>query len=208
MKTKKQEKNAIKEVGVNQFINRLKTKGINEGKIQGDQIISEANKKADKILSNAKKEAEQMLSKAKETIAKQEKSAKESINIAFRDSVLKFENSLTDDFVKTLKGMVKNNFTDKEFLKELILEIVKNLSGKNEIYIIDDEKINPSVYGITKKMLDEGIEISNLKTGLKNKKGIVIKNQKQGIEIDLTDESVSEMLLENLLPKYQELIKK
>jgi len=209
--SKKKQSKRVSESGVNEFINRLKNKGIDAGKEEAEKIVDNANKKAGKIVNDAEKQAEKLLSDAKKKIEKLEKSATESINIAFRDSVLNLENTISKTFVKQLKQMVKSEMSQEKSIRDLITAVIKATTNKKDLQILivdhigNNEKIDPAIYGITSSMLKEGIQLS--KTYEKNKTGIMVKNAKTGIEIDMTDDAISELLLEHLLPRYQEILK-
>jgi V/A-type H+-transporting ATPase subunit E len=159
----------------------------------------------------AGKDAEKMISDAKKKSDKLEKSAKESIKIAFRDSVLDLQNSIQNSFIKELGKMVKKDMSDKKTIKEMILKIIETSSGKSETEILiadpirDEDTIKAAVYGITQEMLKDGMELKHFAS--KDRKGIIIRESKNGLEIDLTDKVVSELLLEHLLPIYQNLLK-
>jgi V/A-type H+-transporting ATPase subunit E len=208
-KHKKQIKSDIpREAGVNEFITRLRKKGIDEGKYKANEIVKKAEEKAKEILKSAEKEAEKIISKADRKATKLEKSAKESIKSAFRDSALELRSALEESFVQQLEKQTKEALSDKKLIKEMILKIVENASKQTEVLLLDpvkdEEKIKLSLYGITKTMLKEGIELKYFCSP--DKTGIIVKETKKGIEIDLSDKAISDLLLDNLLPIYREII--
>ncbi|MCT4575010.1 MAG: hypothetical protein N4A43_02010 [Alphaproteobacteria bacterium] len=208
-KNKKQTKSDIpREAGVNEFIKRLRKKGIDEGKYKANEIIKKAEEKAKEIVKNAEAEAKKILSKSEKKANKIEKSAKESIKSAFRDSALELRSALEESFIQQLEKQTKKALSDKKLIKEMIIKIVENASKQTEILLLDpvkdEEKVKLSLYGITKTMLKEGVELKYFCSP--DKTGIVVKETKKGIEIDLSDEAISDLLLDNLLPIYREII--
>lgn len=210
VKRKRRNKKTPQESGVNEFVTRLRKKGVDEGKYRANELVKSAAERSEKILSKAETDAAKILSDAKKQAHKMEKSAKESIKIAFRDSVLELKTLLQDSFIRELKRIVKEEVSDKKVLKQMILKVVENSSDKDkkEILIADPIKdgdiINASVYGITKDMFKGGIVLKNFSSI--DKEGIIIKETKKGLEIDLTDKAISELLLDHLLPTYKNLL--
>lgn len=207
---KKKDKKTPQEDGVNEFIKRLRKKGVDEGKVKAQEIISNAETEANAIIVKAQKKADRLLSKAKADSEKLESSAKDSVRTAFRDSVLELKTAIQNDFLKELNKIVKSELNDKKMIKKMILAIAENTSTKEkkEISIADPvkdgDKLKASVYSITKDMLKDGIELTNFASP--NKSGMIIKEGKKGLELDLTDKAISDLLAGHLLPVYREMI--
>jgi V/A-type H+-transporting ATPase subunit E len=65
------------------------------------------------------------------------------------------------------------------------------------------KKLQHLVLGITEGMLREGIELTsstNVKAGIK------VRLTGKDIELDLSDEAFSDLLLKYLLPRYREIV--
>jgi V/A-type H+-transporting ATPase subunit E len=209
--SKKPIKQQIKrESGVNELIARLRKKGVEEGKNRAEEIINDAEFKASKILDAAKKESEKIILTAEKKAQKLEQSVKESIKIAFRDSTLELKEALQNSFIKEVKKIVNKKVSDKHLIKDMILKIVETSVSKEatEILIADkskeDEKIKSAVYEITKAMLKDTFELKTFAS--MDKKGIIVRQTKKGIDIELTDEAISDLLLEHMLPIYRNIL--
>lgn len=209
-KRKNTKKSSHHESGVDSLIKRLKSKGVDAGEKQATEIIATAQKEAKDILLKAKKSADKIVSSAEKKSIKLEKSTKEAIKIALRDSSLELKTNLQRAFINELKKIVKEEVADKKMIKKMILSIVENSSAKDKKEILiadpikDGEKIKASLYGITKAMLKDGLELKTFAST--ERKGIIIKESKKGIEIDLSDKVLSDLLLDHLIPLYRDML--
>lgn len=211
--------------GVQELIDKLRNQGFNEGKKQEEKIINEARAKASQILLQAQNKADWLLSEARQKIEIEQKSSHEAIKIAFRDSEIALRSKLREAFSSHLKRLVSLELKDKDFLKKLILviasvkrsEIEHNLPIEillsDEIFETDEKNLHLNkegkarlrhlVLGITNDMLREGIELtpsSDIKGGIK------VRLVGKDVEIDLTDETLSNLILKYLLPRYRDII--
>jgi V/A-type H+/Na+-transporting ATPase subunit E len=210
MAKKKKETTTPQEAGVNEFIRRLRKKGVDEGKYRATEIVKEAEEKAKKIVAKAQKDADKLVATAKAKSTKMENSAKDSIKTAFRDASLELQTAVQDDFIKELRKIVKKEVSDKKMIKQMILKIVENATSKDKKEILisdpvkDGDKVKASVYGITQAMLKDGLVLKHFASP--DKAGIIIKEGKKGLEVDLTDKAIADLLVENLLPVYRDLL--
>jgi V/A-type H+-transporting ATPase subunit E len=204
--------------GVQELIDKLRNQGVIEGQKQAEQLINEAHSKASQILLQAERDADQLLSEARQKIEMEQKSSHEAIKTAFRDSEIALRSKLREAFSAHLKRLVSLELKDKDFIKQLILTIAS--AKRSEIEPIShveilmpakiletDEKgkarLHHLVLGITHDMLREGIELT---PSLDVKGGIKVRLVGNDLEIDLTDETLSNLLLKYLLPRYREII--
>lgn len=211
--------------GVQALIDKLRGQGVIEGQKQAERLINEAHSKVSQILLQAQEEADQLLSEARKKIEIEQKSSHEAIKTAFRDSEIALRSKLREAFSTHLKRLVSLELKDKEFIKQLILAIASakrseiESTAPIEILVPDkifetDEKslqlnkegkarLHHLVLGITNDMLREGIELtpsSDVKGGIK------VKLVGKDVEINLTDETLSHLILKYLLPRYREII--
>lgn len=211
--------------GVQELIDKLRTQGINEGQKQAEQLINEAHTKASQILLEAQKKADRLLSEARQKLEIEKRSSYEAIKTAFRDSEISLRSKLRDAFSTHLKRLVSLELKDKDFIKQLILEIAGAKGSELKSHslieillpskIIEDGEKNPLlsqegktklrhlVLGITNEMLREGIELvpsADIKGGIK------VRLVGKDLEVDLTDETLSNLILKYLLPRYREII--
>ena len=211
--------------GVQELIDKLKNQGVKEGEAQAEQIIKQAQSEAARLLSSAKAEADQLYADAKKKIEVEKKSAQESIRVAFRDTELALRSTFREAFSNYLRKLVSYEMQDKEFVKKLVLviagiktpfiektsQIEVQLPAKlveadgKEMRFTDEGKkhLGHLLLGITTEMLREGIE---LKPSDDLKGGIRVQLLGENVQIDLSDEAISDLLLKYLLPRYRAIV--
>lgn len=217
-------KDTIETSGVQELIDKLKNLGVGEGQKQADQIINEAHNKASRILTQAQTEADKLLSEGRYKLEVERKSSHEAIKTAFRDTELALRSKVREAFSAHLKRLVSLELEDKNFIKQLVLVIAglkTDEIGASQVEVLlpstlfeTDEndthlstegkkRMQHLVLGITDEMLREGIE---LKSSTDFKAGIKVRLTGKDIELDLTDEAFSDLLLKYLLPRYREIV--
>ncbi len=211
--------------GVQELIDKLKNQGVSEGQKQAELIIKEAHYKASRILSQAQAEADKLLSEGRHQLEVERQSSHEAIKTAFRDTQLALRSKVREAFSSHLKRLVSLELKDKDFIKQLVLVIASlkadEIAQASQVEILLPSKIFETdetgthlnqegkkrmqhlVLGITDGMLREGIEL-NSSTDVKG--GIKVRLTGKDIELDLTDEAFSDLLLKYLLPRYREIV--
>lgn len=211
--------------GVQELIDKLKNQGVSEGQKQAEQILKEAHNKASRILIQAQGEADKLLSETRQKLEVERKSSHEAIKTAFRDTEIALRSKVRAAFSAHLKRLVSLELEDKNFIKELVLAISSVKTPEiaqasqlevllpSKIFEIDEngthlskdgeKRMHHLVLGITDGMLREGIE---LKSSTDVKGGIKVRLTGKDIELDLTDEAFTDLLLKYLLPRYREIV--
>lgn len=211
--------------GVQELIDKLKNQGVNEGQKQAEQILKEAHNKASRILTQAQEEADKLLFETRHTLEVERKSSQEAIKTAFRDTEIALRSKVREAFSAHLKRLVSLQLEDKNFIKELVLAIASvktpEIAQASQLEVLLPSKIFETdekgthlskdgkkrmrhlVLGITDGMLREGIE---LKSSTDVKGGIKVRLTGKDIELDLTDEAFTDLLLKYLLPRYREIV--
>lgn len=211
--------------GVQELIDKLKNQGVNEGQKQAEQILKEAHNKASRILTQAQAEVDKLLSETRHTLEVERKSSHEAIKIAFRDTEIALRSRVREAFSAHLKRLISLQLEDKDFIKELVLAIASvktpEIAQASQVEVLLPSKIFETdengthlskdgkkrmqhlVLGITDGMLREGVE---LKSSTDVKGGIKVRFTGKDIELDLTDEAFTDLLLKYLLPRYREIV--
>ncbi len=212
--------------GVQELINRLRDEGVKAGREKSDQVLREAQEQASRIVAQANAEAEEILSKARSDIETEKAAAIESLRVAIRDTELKMEAELKADFAAHVRRLVSVELSDREFLRQVIVAIAGMAAGDKacedkpvEILLPKDlfetdekrtkltekgkDRMRHLVLGISGDMLREGVD---LKPSEDISGGIRIRLVGEDLEIDLSDQAISDLLLQNLLPRYRAIV--
>lgn len=213
--------------GVQELISRLRDEGVKAGREKSDQILHEAQEQASRIVADAEAEAEEILSKARSEIEREKAAALESVRVAIRDTELKMEAEVKADFAAHVRRLVSVEMSDKKFLRQMILAIAGMAAGEKacedkpvevvlpkDLFETDEkrpkltekgqDRVGHLVLGISGDMLREGIELTPSEdiSG-----GFRIRLVGEDLEIDLSDRAISDLLLQNLLPRYRAIVR-
>ena len=207
--------------GVQELISRIRDDGVHAGENKAEEIIAEARREAARILAQAQSEADEIQSNSSAEIASNKSAALDALKLAARDTSLQLEAAVLASFEAHVKRLVAPVVYDGSFIRALLmvlagqaaeeyppdqeLEILVSdmLAGKEDENAELDKTIRDSVLGISGNMLREGVEIipSSQVSG-----GARVRVVGEDLEIDLTSEAISTLLLKHLLPRYRGIL--
>ena len=213
--------------GVRELIARLRDDGVKAGREKAAEVLQEAREEAERMVENAKTQADEILSRAQVQIERDREACMGSLRTAIRDTELKMETELKADFAAHVRRLVSIEMGDREFIKQCILAVSGMATGNlvcegqpvevllpKDLFETDEsgsrltpdgkERMHHLVLGISADMLREGVE---LKPSRDLNRGIRIRLIGEDLEIDLSDQALSDFLLENLLPRYQAIVR-
>ena len=211
--------------GVQELIDRLSQEGVAEGQQQAEKIIGDAQHKADAIVASARQQAEDILQRAHKEVDEFQTAGEEALRLAARDAVRDFGARIHDGLRTRLQELVQHEMADPNVVKQVILEVTRRAteSLENEQVevllpreIISEEQarqridagapdeLTRFVEGLIGEDLREGVTVD---LGGQPHGGITVRVVNQQVEIDLTDEAISELLARHLLPRFRALMR-
>jgi V/A-type H+-transporting ATPase subunit E len=210
--------------GVEALIERLRNEGVGSGRAEAEKIVKDARADAQTMLSKAKEEADQIVSRARTEAANLEKAGRQALEVAARDTVLDLKNRLSQRVAREVRHLVADEVQRQEILEKLILEVAGQArektseAGAVEILLpeklvsLDDIAKDPAhlqnplglfAGSVARKMLRQGITLA---TSPNVKAGIKVRLTDQGIDLDLSDKAIADLLLQHLQPRFQALL--
>lgn len=209
--------------GVEQLIQRLREQGVAEGKSQAEELLEQTRRRAEQRLDEARREAEDMVQQAREEARQTKQAGEEAVRLAVRDAILRLKSELVERFSDRVRRLVTRELEDKEFLKQLILEVGRRAAPPadkpakillpKDVVGLEQLRRNPEevkegtlshfVVTVTKEILREGLDIGSRDD---DTAGIRIQLQDDNLEIDLTDRAVAELLLRHLVPRFRAMM--
>jgi V/A-type H+/Na+-transporting ATPase subunit E len=211
--------------GVEALIERLRSEGVGSGRAEAEKIVKDAQAEAQTILSKSKEEADQTVSRARTEAANLEKACHQALQVAARDTVLDLKNGLLQRAAREMKHLVNEDVQRQEILEKLILEVAGQArektidAGTIEILLpeklvgLDDIAKDPahlqtSPLGrfaglVARNMLRQGVTLTsspNVKAGIK------VRLTDKGIDLDLSDKAIADLLLQHLQPRFRALL--
>lgn len=199
---------------IESFIKKLQAEGVDAGKEAAEKIRKEADKAAEEIIADAQNEANKIVAKAKEDAEWTLSRAQTQLEMAIRDTILKLRKSLSDILSALLIQRIEEKLSEADYLGEIVREVIVAYARA------DAGQQTPIEINVSQKMRDKLNEnvlhdlLKNLK-GDTDTMGLRATLSKAGFEykihgatVEVSAESVSEMLLEMVTPALQEVIEK
>ena len=211
--------------GVEALIERLRSEGVGSGRAEAEKIVRDARAEAQTILSKAKAEADQIVNGARTEATNLEKAGRQSLEVAARDTALDLKNRLSQQAAREVKHLVNEEVQRQEILEKLILEVAgrarEKTVGTGAVEILLPEKVislddiakdpahlQASPLGrfanlVASDMLRQGVTLNsspNVKAGIK------VRLTDKGIDLDLSDNAIADLLMEHLQPRFRALL--
>lgn len=222
-------KTAPKDVttGVETLIGRLKDEGVAAGRAEAERVVAEAKAKADTIVASAREEAERRVDEARAAAARETSAAQDALRLAARDAVLAMKRTLTERFAGEIGRLVSDQMRNPDLLRQLILVVAgrtceevdwadvdrlevilpRAVVGLDQLRRRPDELTGSDLTGlvlaVTGDVLREGVAF-RLADG--EQAGIQVRLVGTGVQLDLTDQGVAEVLMEHLQPRFRALL--
>ena len=211
--------------GVEELIARLRDEGVNNGRVQAEQILQDAQARATLLVKEAQQEAERIVSQAQEEAEKLNRAGQEALKLAFRDTNLALKTQLNQQFTEKLQNLVGAEIEKPELLQKLLLEVVgrvkeevaqaqqvevllpRKVAGIGELSRnsaeLEQEILTHFVKLISQDMLQEGVNFGVAKN---NQGGLRLRLVDREVVLDLSDRAIAETLLEHLQPRFRALL--
>ncbi len=207
--------------GVQDLIARIRDDGVQAGTRRAEEIVAEAKREAARLVAEARAEAEEAQHKAAREIESYKHAALESLKHAARDTRLQLEAEVLANFESHVKRLIAPVTFDGAFVRAVILVLAGQVAEayprdqQLEIFVSEllagrddqnpelDRTIRETVLGISGNMLREGVEIipaGDVPGGAR------VKVVGEDVEIDLTSDAISRLLLKHLLPRYKSIL--
>lgn len=211
--------------GVQELIDRLSQEGVAEGQQRAEAIVADARAKANNLIESARDEAESLLKNARQEAERFQKAAEDALRLAARDAVRDFGARIHEGLRHRLQELVQHQMKDAEVLKRMILAITnKATEGLDDEQLeillpaesLAEEEIRESIdagnpdalteymQGVIGERIREGTQV---KLGSRANAGLTVRVVNQNVEIDITDEAITELLARHLLPRYRAIMR-
>ncbi|PPD34731.1 MAG: hypothetical protein CTY19_03845 [Methylomonas sp.] len=213
--------------GVEQLIERLREEAIQAGQSKAKDIVVDAQKRAAWLISEAEQEAQHLVNKAREEADALHAAGMDGLRLAGRDALLKLRDTLLGSFSQEVMRVVGQSMDKQQFIEALILSLAGRMRDKagldqssrlefhlpEDVIGIDELRANPqeltqgALSGLTAAiaadLLREGVTVT---VSDQLKSGLVIRLVDNAMQIEFTDEALSELLLSHLQPRFRALL--
>lgn len=209
----------FKSSGVKNLIDRIRDEGVHAARTEADRILADAKAKAARTVADAKAKAAAIKNEAHAAAEREQTASIEALRMAARDTGLELRSAVMSAFEEHVRRLVTDVTTDGSVLRDMILVLAGRaaeefIQDKDAVILVPtrladevsaelDAFLRRSAVSFSADVLRKGIELipSNEVHG-----GARIRLVGEDLEIDLSDEALSEMMLKLLLPRYREIL--
>ncbi|MBR0123645.1 MAG: hypothetical protein IJM12_07370 [Bacteroidales bacterium] len=188
---------------------QIYNEGITKANEEAEIIISNAKKEAERIIEAAKKESAERIAKAQSDSDELKKKVNTELELTANQAVSSIKQSVANVLLenvidKSMKGL----FNDKEFLKEMILTMVKNWDSTKEqadfnILFPEDSKLDGFLQSELGKTLNNHVTFKPSKS-VEN--GFAIETKGESYKINFTEQDFSSFIKDYIRPRTFELL--
>jgi V/A-type H+-transporting ATPase subunit E len=210
--------------GVQELIDRLHDEGVAKGQEEADGLRTEARKESMSLLDDARRQAEEILAQARAEAARVKESGNEALRQASRDVILKLKESFHDEFENKVRKLVAFELQDPKFLEQLILEIARkavpadegkpmrvllpaDMATEEELASnaadVQEGSLAHFVLGLSADVLREGLTFGVSEDAAT---GVCVRLVEDDVEIELTDETVTALLMQYMVPTFRAIL--
>ncbi len=195
---------------IQELTDKIYKEGIEKAKKEHDTIVEKAKKEADEIIKSAKQKEKEIIEQANKKADEIKDNINTEIQLAAKQSISKIKQQIANIVTsKQVENPVKTAFKDDEFIKQMILEVLKNWDINNlqslELILPEEKEadINNFFNNKAKELLDKGLEINfsqNIKSGFK------IINQNKNYLISFTEQDFVNYFKKQLKDKTKKML--
>lgn len=206
--------------GVQELISRIRDEGVSAGREEAERLVEAAKRTSERMLKDAQQEIDALRRSAEIEIEADREAALEALKLAARDTGLELEAAVVAAFERQVTRLVSEITLDAELLRAMVLVLaghsVKEFVQEKKIRVLASSLVfadqsDPEVstrarkatLALSSDMLREGVELipADDVTG-----GVRVQVVDEDLEINLTDEAISRLLLRHLLPKFRNIL--
>lgn len=195
---------------IQQLTETIYNEGIQKAREEADALISEARKKASAIEQNAQKEADKLMAETNKKAQELKKQMDSEIRMTLNQAISALKQEIASVItMKVIQPPAKELFSDKDFLKNLIINVVKGWIEKEgyDMKVILPEKEREQMVTFFKNNLAEEMNKGlNISFSQQMKSGFKIGPSDESYLISFTDEDFSNFLKSYLRPKTSHLL--
>ncbi len=193
---------------IESFVEKLQKDGIDAGQAEANKLLDDARAESEKIIAEAKTRAKDITSDARAEAEKTVKQGKDELQLACRDTLLSLHEAVMRSISTMLEQATQTQLKDKEFLANLIREVVVQYAGKDargdrpvEIKVSDEMLDAVSAWAASETSGSDVAIIAGMKSA-------GFEYASSGGTVEVTAESVANVLSEMVSPRLREMITK
>lgn len=207
--------------GVQALLDKLRQEGVEAGQAEAEQLVAAARVQAMEVLDQAQAQAAAILAAARHEAAQYEAHGREALRLASRDVILSVREACHDEFRNRLSRFVAHRLADQKLLEQMILELtarsrpaedrqpwqvllpqthVTAAELQREVQEVQPGSLAAFVLGLTGDLLREGLSFA---VSPDPGAGVRIKLLDDDVQLELTEHTITSVLMQYLAPRYR-----
>jgi V/A-type H+-transporting ATPase subunit E len=197
---------------VQSFVETLRSDGVEAGRQEAEKIRQEAQQEAEQTVRDAEAKARQILEDAEQQRQKTLERTRTDLELAARDTVARLRDVLSQAVNRLLTQAASTTLDDSAFLKELIREVASayarsDATGEQMIELNVSEPMKQKLADWAITSFREGGDQQKLSVELHGALAAAgFEYKVAGGTVEVTPESVVQVLAQIVTPQLQELI--
>ncbi|MBR4821208.1 hypothetical protein IKZ70_05025 [bacterium] len=191
---------------LNEFLEKIQKEAVGKAAEQAEQKLAQAKAEADKIVSDARAEAEKIIAEAEAKAKQFAENGEKTLRFASRD-VLTYTRQELENLLRKVFAEKAAEILKLEDIKPIILKLAANCEGDVVIEVpegSDVEKLQNYFMSELAGKAKGGVKVCPVK-GLKAGASVVSVNG--DLKIELSDETLVELLSSQLSPKLAAVLR-
>lgn len=191
---------------LNEFLEKIQKEAVGKAAEQAEQKLAQAKAEADKIVSDARAEAEKIIAEAEAKAKQFAENGEKTLRFASRD-VLTYTRQELENLLRKVFSEKAAEILKLEDIKPIILKLAANCEGDVVIEVpegSDVEKLQNYFMSELAGKAKGGVKVCPVK-GLKAGASVVSVNG--DLKIELSDETLVELLSSQLSPKLAAVLR-
>lgn len=190
-----------------ELTDKIFREGLEKGKKEADEILAKAKADADELLKAARNEAGRIKEEAKKDSEEMKKNTTSELTMSTKQAVTSIKQHITDVIVdEAVNEAVENAFSDKDFMKKLILKMAENWNqiekeGKDVMFFLskdDHEELEKFLLNTAALKIKGGLTV-NFEEGIKS--GFKLGPKDGSYKLSFTDDDFKLFFSQYLRPR-------
>lgn len=192
------------------LLERIYQDGVEKSNKKADEIISNAKSEADKILKDAEAKSEEILKEAERKAEELKKNTITDVRMAGEQSISVLKQRIKELVsASVLEDGLKGAFADTNFLKDLILEVVKKWdisSSEGDVSVYFPESKKGDINSAFEQSIKGAIKNATINFDKKLSNGFRIVPDGGNYQMQFTDEDFVEFFSDFIKAKTEEVV--
>ncbi len=195
-----------------ELTDRLYNEGLSKGKQEGEELLQKAHAEADQIVARAKAEAQRIVAQANKEAEELKTKVTADIRMAATQSISVTKQEIEQMVVsKAANEGVKANMNNAEFVKELIVSVVKAFNPQNASpvdldFIVPEAlkaQVEPFMQNEIAQQFKGEVRVDYSK---KMNGGFKVAPKNGGYTLQFTDEEFTQLIANYLRPATKKIL--